>query len=87
MPLDQRADETKSLTFTSAPFERDTELTGEPEVLLHVSSSAESGYFHAKISDVAPDGTSKWLTDGGLFDVDAFAYVPVEADLEPVSQS
>jgi adenine deaminase len=27
------------------------------------------------------------LTDGGLFDVDAFAYVPVEADLEPVSQS
>jgi len=65
-PLDQRADEIKSLTFTSAPFERDTELTGEPEVVLHVSSSAESGYFHVKISDVAPDGTSKWLTDGGL---------------------
>ena len=27
------------------------------------------------------------LTDGGLFDVDAFAYVPVEADLETVSKA
>jgi uncharacterized protein len=66
MPLDQRVDEVKSLTFTTAPFERDTELTGEPRVVLYVSSTAESGYFHVKVSDVAPDGTSKWLTDGGL---------------------
>jgi len=66
MPLDQRGDEIKSLTFTTAPFERDIELTGEPRAVLYVSSTAESGYFHVKISDVAPDGTSKWLTDGGL---------------------
>ena len=66
MPLDQRPDEVKSLTFTSDLFERDTELTGEPEVVLHLSSTAPSGYVHVKISDVAPDGTSKWLTDGGL---------------------
>jgi hypothetical protein len=66
MPLDQRADEIKSLTFTTEPFGRDTELTGEPRAVLYVSSTAESGYFHVKISDVAPDGTSKWLTDGGL---------------------
>jgi putative CocE/NonD family hydrolase len=66
MPLDQRADEIKSLTFTSALFEHDTELTGAPEAVLYVSSTAESGYFHVKMSDVAPDGTSKWLTDGGL---------------------
>jgi hypothetical protein len=66
MPLNQRGDEIKSLTFTTAPFERDIELTGEPRAVLYVSSTAESGYFHVKISDVAPDGTSKWLTDGGL---------------------
>src|SRR6266567_8861912 len=66
MPLDQRVDEIKSLTFTTAPFERDTELTGEPRAVLYPASTAESGYFHVKISDVAPDGTSKWLTDGGL---------------------
>ena len=66
MPSDQRPDEVKSLTFTTEVFEQDTELTGEPEVVLHVSSTATSGYVHVKISDVAPDGTSKWLTDGGL---------------------
>jgi uncharacterized protein len=66
MPLDQRADEIQSLTFTTVPFEADTELIGEPRAVLHVSSTAETGYFHVKISDVAPDGTSKWLTDGGL---------------------
>ncbi|MBV9175394.1 MAG: CocE/NonD family hydrolase [Chloroflexi bacterium] len=66
MPLDQRADELKSLTYTSAPFETDTEVTGGPEVVLYVSSTAESGYMHVKLCDVAPDGTSKWLTDGGL---------------------
>lgn len=66
MPLDQRADEIKSLTFTSAPLSQDTELTGEPKAVLYISSSAETGYFHVKITDVAPDGTSKWLTDGGI---------------------
>src|SRR5438128_12627162 len=52
MPLDQRPDEIKSLTFTTAPFERETELTGGPQAVLYVSSTAESGYFHVKISDV-----------------------------------
>lgn len=66
MPLDQRADEIKSLTFTTAPLTQDTELTGEPKAVLFVSSSAETGYFHVKITDVAPDGTSKWVSDGGL---------------------
>lgn len=66
MPLDQRADESKSLTFTTAPFETDTEVTGAPQAVLYVSSTAASGYFHAKLTDVAPDGTSKWVTDGGL---------------------
>ena len=66
MPLDQRGDEIKALTFTSEPLTQDTELTGEPKVILYVSSSDETGYFHVKITDVAPDGTSKWITDGGL---------------------
>lgn len=66
MPLDQRADEIKSLTFTTAPFEQDTEVTGAPQAILYISSTANSGYFHIKITDVAPDGTSKWVTDGGL---------------------
>ena len=66
MPVDQRLDEALSLTWTTPPLERDLEVTGNPVAVLHVSSSAETAYFHVKLTDVAPDGTSKWLTDGGL---------------------
>jgi predicted acyl esterase len=66
MPRDQRADEAKSLTFTTPPLEQDTELLGGPKAVLYVSSTANVGYFHVKITDVAPDGTSKWVSDGGL---------------------
>ncbi len=66
MPLDQRTDELKSLTFTSPLLEQDTELTGGPVAVLYIASTATSGYFHVKITDVAPDGTSKWVADGGL---------------------
>ena len=66
MPVDQRLDEALSLTWTTPPLERDLEVTGNPVAVLHVCSSAETAYFHVKLTDVAPDGTSKWLTDGGL---------------------
>ena len=66
MPLDQRLDEAHSLTYTTAPLTEDFEVTGAPKAVLYVSSSADTAYFHVKLTDVAPDGTSKWVTDGGL---------------------
>ncbi len=66
MPVDQRLDEAWLLTYTTPPLEEDLEVTGNPKAVLHVSSSADTAYFHVKVTDVAPDGTSKWLTDGGL---------------------
>jgi hypothetical protein len=66
MPLDQRLDEPYSLVFTTGPLENDTEVIGNPTATLHVSSSAETAYFHVKFCDVAPDGTSKLVSDGGL---------------------
>ena len=66
MPLDQRVDEAYSLTYTTPPLEEDTEVTGEPAATLYVSSSADTAYFVVKLCDVAPDGTSKLVTDGGL---------------------
>ena len=66
MPLDQRIDEAYSLSYTTAPLEEDTEVTGEPEATLYVSSSADTAYFAVKLCDVAPDGASKLVTDGGL---------------------
>lgn len=66
MPVDQRQDEALSLTYTGEPFASATEITGQPKAILFVSSTADTAYFHVKITDVAPDGTSKWITDGGL---------------------
>lgn len=66
MALDQRPDEASSLTFTSRPYRGDFEICGNPTVKLHVSSSADVAYFQVRVSDVAPDGTSKLITSGGL---------------------
>jgi hypothetical protein len=66
MPIDQRLDEAYSLLFTAAPLQTPMDLLGEPEVVLHVSSTAETAYFHVKLCDVAPDGESRLITDGGL---------------------
>lgn len=65
-PLDQRIDEAYSLNYTTAPLTSPMEVTGDPAAVLHVSSTAEGPYFHVTLSDVAPDGTSKKVTDGGL---------------------
>ena len=66
MPLDQRLDEAYSLTYTTPPLEEDMEVTGEPAATLFVSSTADTAYFVVKLCDVAPDGTSKLVTHGGL---------------------
>jgi hypothetical protein len=66
MPLDQRQDEVYSLTYTTAPLETELEVTGTPTVALFVSSSADVAYFVVKVCDVAPDGTSKLISEGGL---------------------
>jgi hypothetical protein len=66
MPIDQRLDEAFSLLFTTDPLRERLELLGEPLALLHVSSSAKVAYFHVKLCDVAEDGTSRLICDGGL---------------------
>ncbi len=82
MPLDQRADEAASLTYTGEPLSQPLEAIGAPRVILYVSSTADSAYFHVKITDVAPDGVSKWVTDGGLLASHRNSHAEPEA-LEP----
>jgi hypothetical protein len=65
-PQDQRQDEAYSLTYTSPPLEADLEVTGNPTADLFVSSTANIAYFVVRVCDVASDGTSKLVTDGGL---------------------
>jgi putative CocE/NonD family hydrolase len=65
-PVDQRAIEARPdvLTYTTAPLERDTEVTGPVRVQLWACSSAPDTDFVARLVDVYPDGRAYNLTDG-----------------------
>lgn len=54
------------LCYTSAPLDRDTEVTGAVEVRLWAASTARDTDFTAKLVDVLPDGTPLNLIDGIL---------------------
>ena len=66
MPLDQRADDACSVVYETGPLAAPMELLGEPQAVLHVSSTAQVAYFHVRLCDVAPDGASRLISDGGL---------------------
>ena len=63
---DRAAEDEKLLTFTSEPFEHDTEITGHPVVTLFVRSTHDDGAFLAYLEDVAPDGKVTYITEGQL---------------------
>ncbi len=52
------------LVFTSAPLEKDLEVTGPIRMILYAASSAKDTDFTAKLCDVYPDGTSLIIQDG-----------------------
>ena len=60
------SEDEKLLTFTSMPFDSDTEITGHPIVTLYVSSTHDDGLFIVYLEDVAPDGTVTYITEGQL---------------------
>jgi len=65
---DQREVEARPdvLVYTSAPLEREMEVTGPLEMVLHAASSAVDTDFTAKLVDVHPDGYAQNLADGIL---------------------
>ena len=58
LPLDQSADDGRSLCFDSAPLDRDFLLFGKAEAHLVVSCGTPSSQLSLRLNDVAPDGTS-----------------------------
>jgi uncharacterized protein len=56
----------KLLTYTSAPLSHDMEMTGQPVITLHITSTATDGNFFAYLEDVAPDGKTTYVTEGEL---------------------
>jgi uncharacterized protein len=62
-PIEARAD---VLVYTTAPLERDLEVTGHVRLVLHAASSARDTDWTAKLVDVQPDGRALSVADGIL---------------------
>ena len=67
-PQDQRPAEERHdvLVYTTAPFPKDTEVTGPVSLDLYVSTSSVDTDFTGKLVDVSPDGFAENLTEGIL---------------------
>jgi putative CocE/NonD family hydrolase len=81
---DRRDEDTKLLTYTSAPLDSDLEMTGSPTVYLYVSSDHEDGAFHVYLEDVSPDGRVTYLTEGLLRGIHRKLRDPADAPFVPL---
>jgi hypothetical protein len=54
------------LTYTSAPLDRDTEITGHPVVGVSLRSTTTDGHLFAYLEAVSPAGEVRYLTEGML---------------------
>jgi putative CocE/NonD family hydrolase len=66
MPLDQRVDDGRSLTFEGEPLSDRVEVLGAPWVELQLSADAPVALVAVRLNDVAPDGTALRLSYGVL---------------------
>jgi uncharacterized protein len=61
-PGDQRAEDGRSLSFTSAPLDAPVEILGNPRVRVQVTSDRPGAALVARLCDVAPTGESLLVT-------------------------
>lgn len=67
-PQDQSEVEKRDdvLVYSTAPLEKDTEVTGQVKLILYAKSSAVDTDFTGKLVDVGPDGFARDVTEGIL---------------------
>ncbi len=63
---DRAKEDRRLLTYTSAPLERDLEITGYPVVTLYVRSTEDDGAFFVYLEDVDEKGVVRYITEGQL---------------------
>lgn len=63
---DNRIDEALSLTYTSAPLRTESVINGPIQADVWITTPANDAVISVAVSDVAPDGTSRGLTNGLL---------------------
>jgi len=66
LPADQRAEDGRSVAFTSAPLHEPLEVLGFPEATITLASNRPSTLVAVRLCDVAPNGTSTLVTRGLL---------------------
>jgi uncharacterized protein len=65
-PVDQRSDDGQSLCFDTGHLENDVEVIGAPTVQLNLSTDCKKAHIITRLCDVAPDGTSLFVSYGVL---------------------
>jgi putative CocE/NonD family hydrolase len=63
---DRSEADSKLLTFTSAPLERDLEVTGHPVLTLYLQSTHSDGAVFVYLEDITPDGRVLYVGEGQL---------------------
>jgi putative CocE/NonD family hydrolase len=66
LPLDQRAEDGRSLCFDTPPLPADVEILGAPEVHLRLAADRPAANLAVRLCHVAPDGVSALITYGLL---------------------
>jgi len=66
VPTDQRLEGPQGLTFRTGVLERPLDLVGPSALHLVAASTAANTDWHAKLADVAPDGSESIITEGSL---------------------
>ncbi len=56
----------RMLCWTAPPAPHDTEVTGFPQLTLHIAVDAPDAAVIAYLEDVAPDGRTRYITEGSL---------------------
>ncbi|MCU1647396.1 MAG: cocE 1 [Nocardia sp.] len=64
--LDSRFAEAEALTFTTAPADAPTALSGPMNLHLNTVLDATDGFWDVSVNDIAPDGTSTVISSGQL---------------------
>ncbi|HKP29186.1 MAG TPA: CocE/NonD family hydrolase, partial [Gemmatimonadales bacterium] len=63
---DRAESDRRLLTYTTAPLDRDMEVTGNAVVTLRLTTTARDGAFFVYLEDVGPDGRVTYVTEGML---------------------
>jgi len=63
---DRAEEDKKLLSYTSAPLDRDLEITGYPVVTLFLTSTHNDGGFYVYLEEVDESGKVTYLTEGAL---------------------